>query len=95
MLKVLFSRAQQGHRTSAFPDAPPVMPDRFRGAPSLSPENQARGNFIIVVAQGVFVVVGLSVLFDRVVERPLASLRSTLYLRRLEELGLDPRDKPV
>lgn len=35
MLKILLARARQGHRTLAYPDAPPVLPDRFRGAPAL------------------------------------------------------------
>lgn len=35
MLKLLVARFQQGHRTARYPDAPPVLPDRFRGAPSL------------------------------------------------------------
>jgi Ni,Fe-hydrogenase III small subunit/Pyruvate/2-oxoacid:ferredoxin oxidoreductase delta subunit len=35
MLKILRTRLQQGTRTIAFPDAPPVLPDRFRGAPVL------------------------------------------------------------
>jgi Ni,Fe-hydrogenase III small subunit/formate hydrogenlyase subunit 6/NADH:ubiquinone oxidoreductase subunit I len=38
MLKVLLARFKQGHRTVSYPDAPPALPDRFRGAPSLSPE---------------------------------------------------------
>ncbi len=33
MLKVLLTRMQQGHRTVAFPDAPPTLPDRLRGRP--------------------------------------------------------------
>jgi Ni,Fe-hydrogenase III small subunit/ferredoxin len=35
MWKILRTRLQQGHRTLAFPDAAPVLPDRFRGAPAL------------------------------------------------------------
>src|SRR6185503_14800323 len=35
MLKILLARAKQGHRTAAYPDAPPALPDRFRGAPKL------------------------------------------------------------
>lgn len=35
MLKILLSRARQGHRTAAYPKAPPVLPDRLRGAPTL------------------------------------------------------------
>ena len=35
MLKILQARFRQGMRTIAFPDAPPTLPDRFRGAPVL------------------------------------------------------------
>ncbi len=36
MLKLIQARIQQGHRTMAYPDAaPPPMPDRFRGRPSI------------------------------------------------------------
>lgn len=38
MLKVFVARFKQGHRTVSYPDVPPTLPDRFRGAPSLSPE---------------------------------------------------------
>ncbi len=37
MLKILLARFKQGHRTAAYPDAAPTLPDRFRGAPSLEP----------------------------------------------------------
>jgi len=43
MLKAFLARVQQGHRTSAFPDAPPAMPDRFRGLPVLDPSRCADG----------------------------------------------------
>lgn len=33
MLKVLTARLRQGHRTVAFPDGEPTLPDRFRGRP--------------------------------------------------------------
>jgi Ni,Fe-hydrogenase III small subunit/ferredoxin len=33
MMKVLLARVKQGHRTVSYPDAPPALPDRFRGAP--------------------------------------------------------------
>jgi Ni,Fe-hydrogenase III small subunit/NAD-dependent dihydropyrimidine dehydrogenase PreA subunit len=33
MWRVLVSRMKQGHRTVAYPQAPPVLPDRFRGLP--------------------------------------------------------------
>jgi formate hydrogenlyase subunit 6/NADH:ubiquinone oxidoreductase subunit I len=35
MLKALVARARQGRRTIAYPDAPPALPDRFRGRPAL------------------------------------------------------------
>jgi Ni,Fe-hydrogenase III small subunit/formate hydrogenlyase subunit 6/NADH:ubiquinone oxidoreductase subunit I len=35
MLKTVLARLAQGHRTAAFPDAPPTLPDRFRGRPVL------------------------------------------------------------
>jgi Ni,Fe-hydrogenase III small subunit/formate hydrogenlyase subunit 6/NADH:ubiquinone oxidoreductase subunit I len=36
MLKVILARLQQGHRTITYPDGPPpVMPDRFRGRPTI------------------------------------------------------------
>jgi Ni,Fe-hydrogenase III small subunit/NAD-dependent dihydropyrimidine dehydrogenase PreA subunit len=35
MLKILLERLKQQHRTSAYPGALPVLPDRFRGAPHL------------------------------------------------------------
>ncbi len=37
MLKVLTARLRQGHRTIGYPDADPVLPDRFRGRPALDP----------------------------------------------------------
>jgi Ni,Fe-hydrogenase III small subunit/ferredoxin len=33
MIAILRARLKQKHRTVAFPDAPPVLPDRFRGLP--------------------------------------------------------------
>jgi Ni,Fe-hydrogenase III small subunit/ferredoxin len=33
MLNILLARFQQGHRTVAYPDRPPTLPDRFRGLP--------------------------------------------------------------
>ncbi|HVE87169.1 MAG TPA: NADH-quinone oxidoreductase subunit NuoB [Myxococcales bacterium] len=38
MLDILLQRIRQGHRTSAYPDQAPALPDRFRGAPVLAPE---------------------------------------------------------
>lgn len=35
MLKILWSRIKQGHRTMAYPKQTPVLPDRFRGLPAL------------------------------------------------------------
>jgi Ni,Fe-hydrogenase III small subunit/NAD-dependent dihydropyrimidine dehydrogenase PreA subunit len=37
MWRVLYARMRQGHRTVAFPDAAPVLPDRFRGLPTIDP----------------------------------------------------------
>lgn len=37
MWRILRARAQQGHRTVAFPRQAPVLPDRFRGRPVLDP----------------------------------------------------------
>jgi Ni,Fe-hydrogenase III small subunit/Pyruvate/2-oxoacid:ferredoxin oxidoreductase delta subunit len=37
MLKLLMTRLRQGHRTVAYPDAPPVLPNRFRGPPVVDP----------------------------------------------------------
>jgi Ni,Fe-hydrogenase III small subunit/NAD-dependent dihydropyrimidine dehydrogenase PreA subunit len=34
MFKILLQRIRQGHRTIKFPDAPPVLPERFRGLPA-------------------------------------------------------------
>jgi Ni,Fe-hydrogenase III small subunit/NAD-dependent dihydropyrimidine dehydrogenase PreA subunit len=33
MIKTLLARLHQGYRTTAYPDAAPSLPDRFRGAP--------------------------------------------------------------
>ncbi len=41
MLKILAERLRQGHRTVAFPRAEPVLPERFRGRPSLDPSRCA------------------------------------------------------
>ncbi len=35
MLRILLARLKQGHRTVAFPDQAPTLPDRFRGHPAL------------------------------------------------------------
>jgi Ni,Fe-hydrogenase III small subunit/ferredoxin len=43
MLKFLLARLQQGHRTVAFPDQPPVLPDRFRGFPVVDPTKCPEG----------------------------------------------------
>lgn len=37
MLRILLARLRQGHRTLAFPDELPALPDRFRGHPVLDP----------------------------------------------------------
>ena len=33
MLRILRTRAHQGHRTFRFPEQEPALPDRFRGQP--------------------------------------------------------------
>jgi Ni,Fe-hydrogenase III small subunit/Pyruvate/2-oxoacid:ferredoxin oxidoreductase delta subunit len=43
MLKLILARLQQGHRTVAFPDPPPTLPDRFRGFPVVDPTRCADG----------------------------------------------------
>lgn len=43
MLKIFRSRIHQGHRTSAFPDAEPNLPPRFRGRPLLDAERCSDG----------------------------------------------------
>jgi Ni,Fe-hydrogenase III small subunit/formate hydrogenlyase subunit 6/NADH:ubiquinone oxidoreductase subunit I len=43
MWRMLLARARQGQRTIAFPDAAPVLPDRFRGAPAIDPSRCADG----------------------------------------------------
>lgn len=43
MLKLLLARIQQGNRTVGYPDAPPALPDRFRGAPALDPSQCPKG----------------------------------------------------
>lgn len=43
MLKALLARLQQGHRTLAFPNAAPVLPERFRGLPTLDPSKCEAG----------------------------------------------------
>ena len=37
MFQIIRSRLQQGHRTIGYPDAAPVLPERFRGRPVLAP----------------------------------------------------------
>lgn len=37
MWRILLSRMKQGHRTVAFPDPPPTLPERFRGYPAVDP----------------------------------------------------------
>lgn len=38
MLSILLARLKQGHRTIRYPKQPPVLPDRFRGQPTLNPD---------------------------------------------------------
>lgn len=37
MWQILLTRLKQGHRTTAYPDAPATLPDRFRGYPDVDP----------------------------------------------------------
>ena len=43
MIDILKARLRQGHRTSKYPGAEPVMPERFRGLPVLHPEKCESG----------------------------------------------------
>ncbi len=43
MIKELFARFQQGHRTAAFPSDAIKMPDRFRGLPAVDATKCAQG----------------------------------------------------
>jgi Ni,Fe-hydrogenase III small subunit/ferredoxin len=43
MIKSLFARLQQGHRTGHFPAEEPALPDRFRGRPALDPSRCPEG----------------------------------------------------
>ncbi len=43
MSRILYERWRQKHRTVAYPAGPPVLPDRFRGAPELRPAQCAGG----------------------------------------------------
>jgi len=43
MIKALIARLQQGHRTGAFPNQEPTLPDRFRGRPALDPTRCPEG----------------------------------------------------
>ncbi len=38
MIRALLQRLRQKHRTVAYPAKPPMLPDRFRGAPELAPQ---------------------------------------------------------
>jgi Ni,Fe-hydrogenase III small subunit/ferredoxin len=43
MLATLRARFQQGYRTTGFPAAPPVLPERFRGCPVIDPARCTAG----------------------------------------------------
>jgi Ni,Fe-hydrogenase III small subunit/ferredoxin len=43
MLDVCLARIQQGHRTTAYPRQPPVLPDRFRGLPIVDSSKCSQG----------------------------------------------------
>lgn len=55
---------------------------------SLAAENQSAVNMVIVCLQAVLAISGLGLIFDPLVGRPLERLRRSLYVRRLEELGI-------
>ncbi|MBN1490555.1 MAG: 4Fe-4S dicluster domain-containing protein [Phycisphaerae bacterium] len=50
MLKVLIARLRQRHRTIGYPDAPPVLPDRFRGRPTIDSSRCSDGCEICIRA---------------------------------------------
>jgi len=50
MLKILLARSRQGHRTAAFPEREPVLPDRFRGRPALDPSRCPDGCRVCIEA---------------------------------------------
>jgi len=43
MIEIIKNRIKQGYRTTAYPDADPGLPERFRGRPVLRPELCAAG----------------------------------------------------
>jgi Ni,Fe-hydrogenase III small subunit/Pyruvate/2-oxoacid:ferredoxin oxidoreductase delta subunit len=43
MIKSILARAQQGHRTAAYPQQPPTLPERFRGLPVVQGERCQSG----------------------------------------------------
>jgi Ni,Fe-hydrogenase III small subunit/NAD-dependent dihydropyrimidine dehydrogenase PreA subunit len=43
LAEMIRARLRQGYRTHPFPDAPPNLPERFRGRPVLAPERCANG----------------------------------------------------
>ncbi|MBI4511041.1 MAG: hydrogenase [Deltaproteobacteria bacterium] len=43
MWRILHARLKQGHRTAAFPDVPPTLPERLRGHPVLDPARCKEG----------------------------------------------------
>jgi Ni,Fe-hydrogenase III small subunit/NAD-dependent dihydropyrimidine dehydrogenase PreA subunit len=43
MIKSIFARLQQGHRTGRFPYEQPILPDRFRGLPIIDHGRCAKG----------------------------------------------------
>lgn len=55
--------------------------------PSLSEPQQAYANAGLIFVQSVMGLLGLALLVDPIVKRPLAKLRERLYRDRLEELG--------
>lgn len=43
MIRALFERLRQKHRTVAYPAQPPTIPERYRGEPELAPEKCVAG----------------------------------------------------
>jgi len=43
MLKIIRERIRQGHRTGRYPQEAPVLPERFRGSPRITPEHCREG----------------------------------------------------
>ena len=101
MWRILWTRLQQGHRTVAYPAAPPTLPDRFRGHPVVDPSRCPDGcracveacptDAIRVDAQGLALDLGRCLFCTECVEAcPEGAIRYTtehrLAARRREDL---------